>query len=103
MHRMVPIMSLWQRLLTMTMRQVFYTSSVEAVIEEVIKYEPKACIVVKSTIPLRFIDNMKGRLDTNASFLILNSCGRERHCTIICFSVVLLSVKSQKGHRHSPS
>ena len=43
----------------------FDTSSVEAVIEEVIQYEPKACIVVRSTIPVGFIDDVKDRLDTN--------------------------------------
>ena len=44
----------------------FDTSSVEAVIAKVIQYEPKACIVVKSTIPVGFIDNLKDRLNTDA-------------------------------------
>ncbi len=44
----------------------FDTSSVEAVIAEVIEYEPKACIVVKSTVPVGFIDNIRERLKTNA-------------------------------------
>jgi UDPglucose 6-dehydrogenase len=34
----------------------FDTSSVEAVIEQVTQHEPDACIVVKSTIPVGFVD-----------------------------------------------
>ncbi|MDB4830968.1 nucleotide sugar dehydrogenase [Paracoccaceae bacterium] len=44
----------------------FDTSSVEAVISQVIVCEPNACIVVKSTIPVGFIEDVRKRLDTNA-------------------------------------
>ena len=44
----------------------FDTSSVEAVISDVIRYEPKACIVVKSTIPVGFIDSVRDRLGTDS-------------------------------------
>ena len=44
----------------------FDTSSVEAVLAEVIKFEPKACIVVKSTIPVGFIQDVRERLETDA-------------------------------------
>ena len=44
----------------------FDTSSVEAVIAKVIEGEPSACIVVKSTIPVGFIEDLRGRLDTDA-------------------------------------
>ena len=44
----------------------FDTSSVEAVIGKVIVIEPRACIVVKSTIPVGFIEDVRERLDTNA-------------------------------------
>ena len=44
----------------------FDTSSVEAVIAQVMEREPNACIVVKSTIPVGFIDNVRERLDTDA-------------------------------------
>ena len=44
----------------------FDTSSVEAVIAEVIEGEPSACIVVKSTIPVGFIDDVRERLKTDA-------------------------------------
>lgn len=44
----------------------FDTSSVEAVIGQVIEIEPRACIVVKSTIPVGFIEDVRERFDTNA-------------------------------------
>lgn len=44
----------------------FDTSSVEAVIAQVIESEPGACIVVKSTIPVGFIDEVRERLATDA-------------------------------------
>jgi UDPglucose 6-dehydrogenase len=44
----------------------FDTSSVEAVISKVIENEPSACIVVKSTIPVGFIDDLRDRLGTDA-------------------------------------
>ena len=44
----------------------FDTSSIEAIIAQVIKYEPGACIVVKSTIPVGFIEDVRERLSTDA-------------------------------------
>ena len=44
----------------------FDTSSVEVVIAQVIESEPDACIVVKSTIPVGFIDEVRERLETDA-------------------------------------
>lgn len=44
----------------------FDTSSVEAVIAQVIEIEPRACIVVKSTIPVGFIDDIRERFATDA-------------------------------------
>lgn len=44
----------------------FDTSSVEAVITQVIEREPDACIVVKSTIPVGFVQNVRERLKTDA-------------------------------------
>lgn len=46
----------------------FDTSSVETVIAQVIANEPDACIVVKSTIPVGFIEGVRERLDTDAVF-----------------------------------
>lgn len=44
----------------------FDTDSVKAVIKEVTVHEPNACIVIKSTIPVGFIDDIRVRLGTNA-------------------------------------
>jgi UDPglucose 6-dehydrogenase len=44
----------------------FDTSSVESVVAQVIDYEPGACIIVKSTIPVGFIDDVRARLKTDA-------------------------------------
>lgn len=44
----------------------FDTSSVEALIESVSTYEPDACIIVKSTVPVGFIDDLKARLKINS-------------------------------------
>ena len=44
----------------------FDTSSVEAVIAQVIESKPNACIVVKSTIPVGFMEDVRERLKTNA-------------------------------------
>ena len=44
----------------------FDTSSVEAVILEVVKAEPAACVIVKSTIPVGFIDRVRLQLKTDA-------------------------------------
>ena len=44
----------------------FDTSSVEAVVLDIIQNEPNACIVVKSTIPVGFIDDLKKRKKTDA-------------------------------------
>ena len=44
----------------------FDTASVEAVISQVMATGSKACIVVKSTIPVGFIDDVSERLNTDA-------------------------------------
>ena len=44
----------------------FDTSSVQAVISQVIEHEPNACIVIKSTIPVGFVDEVRERLETDA-------------------------------------
>ena len=44
----------------------FDTSSVEVAIADVIDIEPNACIVVKSTIPVGFVDKVRKRLETDA-------------------------------------
>ena len=45
---------------------VFDTSSVEAVIAQVAEIEPNACIVLKSTIPVGFVEDVRERFETDA-------------------------------------
>jgi len=44
----------------------FDTSSVETVISQIILTEPNACIVIKSTVPVGFVDEVRERLGTDA-------------------------------------
>ena len=44
----------------------FDTSSVETVISQVLLTEPNACIVIKSTVPVGFVDEVRERLGTDA-------------------------------------
>ena len=61
----------------------FDTSSVEAVISQVIEFAPNACIVVKSTIPVGFVDNVRERLKTMQSFSHQSFCEKEERFSII--------------------
>ena len=45
---------------------LFDTSSVEVVIAQVAESEPDACIVLKSTIPVGFVEDVRERLKTDA-------------------------------------
>ena len=44
----------------------FDTSSIETIIAKVVALEPSACIVIKSTIPVGFVDKMSSQFVTNA-------------------------------------
>ena len=44
----------------------FDTSTVEEIIRQVSVLEPKACIVVRSTVPVGFIDEVRLRLDISS-------------------------------------
>ena len=44
----------------------FDTSSVEAVIAQVTENEPNACIVIKSTIPVGYVEDLRERYETDA-------------------------------------
>lgn len=43
----------------------FDTSSVEAIIAQVIEIEPNICVVVKSTVPVGFIDTVREKIKTD--------------------------------------
>ena len=76
---------------------VFDTSTVEGVISNILKYAPNALIIVKSTLPVGFIDVVRGRLDTNAVIFSPEFLREERRFMIIYIPAVLLLVRSQKG------
>jgi UDPglucose 6-dehydrogenase len=44
----------------------FDTSSVENIIRRVLQYEPRACIVIKSNVPVGFIEMIREQLQTNS-------------------------------------
>lgn len=46
-------------------KNYFNTDSVETVIEEVLKFSPKATIVIKSTIPVGFVEKMRTRYNVD--------------------------------------
>ncbi|HEC2808843.1 TPA: UDP-glucose 6-dehydrogenase, partial [Campylobacter jejuni] len=43
----------------------FDTSSIESVVSEILQYNTSAIIIVKSTIPIGYIDNLKYKFHTN--------------------------------------
>ena len=43
----------------------FDTSTVESALSEIIRYAPNTCVIVKSTIPVGFIDGVRDALETN--------------------------------------
>ena len=61
----------------------FDTKSVEGVIEQVIQYAPRACIVIKSTVPVGFVENIKKRLKTLFIFPRVSCEDRALHDNLI--------------------
>ena len=78
----------------------FDTSSVEAAISQVIASEPNACIVVKSTIPVGFIEGVREKLNTDAVLFSPEFYVRVRRSTITCTQVGLSLVRSQSVRRY---
>ena len=61
----------------------FDTASVEAVIASVQKIAPSATVVVKSTIPVGFVAEMRAQFNTQNIFFRLNFCEKAAHFMII--------------------
>ena len=76
----------------------FDTSSVDDVIERVIRVEPNACIVVKSTIPVGYIDDVRVRFKTNAVIFSPEFLreGRALHDNLLP-SRIIVGEKSQRA------
>ena len=70
----------------------FDTASVEAVIASVQKIAPSATVVVKSTIPVGFVAEMRAQFDTQNIFFRLNFCEKAAHFMIIFTPAELLWV-----------
>lgn len=47
-------------------KNYFETSLLEVLISQIIEMEPETCIVVRSTVPVGFVDDVRRRLDTKA-------------------------------------
>ena len=57
----------------------FDTSSVEEIIKKVISINSNATIVIKSTVPVGFTENMKNKYNVNNIFFPLNFKEKEEH------------------------
>ena len=68
----------------------FDTSSVEEVIANVIESEPSACIILKSTIPVGFVDKIKERLKTDAVIFSPEFLREGKRCMITFIQAELL-------------
>ena len=67
----------------------FDTTAVEAVIELVLKYNPNAFMVIKSTIPVGYTEQVRKQYKT-IKYLLVRSLGRAKHCMTIYIPAELL-------------
>ena len=61
----------------------FDTSSVQAVIKDVMSINPDALLVMKSTVPVGYTKKVKKQFESDNIIFLLSSYGRERRFTII--------------------
>ena len=74
-------------------KNFFDTSAVENVIELVIRYNPDAIMVIKSTIPVGYTESVRRKYHCDNIIFSPNFCGNLRHCMTICTPAELLSAR----------
>ncbi len=65
-------------------KDYFNTDSVEEVIARASEVNPRAVIVIKSTVPVGFTGEMRKSTQTQSFCSARSFCGREGRCTTIC-------------------
>lgn len=65
-------------------KNFFDTSAVESVIELVIKYNPDAVMVIKSTIPVGYTASVVQNSTVTILFSVRSFCESPKRCMIIC-------------------
>jgi len=78
----------------------FDTSSVEAVINDIMAINADALIIIKSTIPVGFTQKTKKKLGIDNLSLLLSFCEKVKRCMIICIRHASSLVSSQSELRN---
>ena len=75
----------------------FDTTSVEQVVRDVVAANPDATLVVKSTVPVGFVEDVRARLGTDQVIFSPSSCGRAGPSRTTCTPRGSSSARSRTG------